>query len=75
MQNFNQSKKVQLHLRPYPALAFSKRLLAASFLMRNIKDGSNTIIVAHAEALLKAIPPEQCTDVKPAEREKKDAPI
>jgi len=36
---------------------------------------SNTITVAHAEALLKATPPEQRTDVKPAEREKKTAPI
>ncbi len=36
---------------------------------------SNTITVAHAEALLKASLPEQRTDVKPAEREKKTAPI
>ena len=36
---------------------------------------SNSIIVAHAEALLKATPPEQRTDVTPAEREKKSAPI
>ncbi len=36
---------------------------------------SNTITVAHAEALLKATPPEQRTDVKPAEREKKTALI
>jgi ParB-like chromosome segregation protein Spo0J len=36
---------------------------------------SNTITVAHAEALLKATPPEQRTDVKPTEREKKAAPI
>lgn len=36
---------------------------------------SNTITVAHAEALLKATPPEQRTDVKPVEREKKTAPI
>jgi hypothetical protein len=36
---------------------------------------SNTITVAHAEALLKATPPEQRTDLKPAEREKKTAPI
>jgi ParB-like chromosome segregation protein Spo0J len=36
---------------------------------------SNTITMAHAEALLKATPPEQRTDVKPAEREKKAAPI
>ncbi len=36
---------------------------------------SNTITVAHAEALLKATPPEQRTDVKPAEREKKTGPI
>ena len=36
---------------------------------------SNTITVAHVEALLKATPPEQRTDVKPAEREKKTAPI
>ena len=35
---------------------------------------SNTITVAHAEALLKAMPPEQRTDVKRAEREKKTAP-
>ncbi len=33
---------------------------------------SNTITVAHAEALLKATLPEQRTDVKPAEREKKE---
>ena len=36
---------------------------------------SNTITVAHAEALLKATLPEQRTEVKPAEREKKTAPI
>ena len=36
---------------------------------------SNTITVAHAEALLKATPPEQRADVKPTEREKKTAPI
>ena len=36
---------------------------------------STTITVAHAEALLKATLPEQRTDVKPAEREKKTAPI
>jgi ParB-like chromosome segregation protein Spo0J len=36
---------------------------------------SNTITVAHAEALLKATPREQRTDVEPAEREKKTAPI
>lgn len=36
---------------------------------------SNTITVAHAEALLKATPLEQRTDVKPAEWEKKTAPI
>ncbi len=34
-----------------------------------------TITVAHAEALLKATPLEQRTDMKPAEREKKTAPI
>jgi ParB-like chromosome segregation protein Spo0J len=31
---------------------------------------SNTITVAHAEALLKATPPEQRSDLKPAERDK-----
>lgn len=36
---------------------------------------SNTITVAHTEALLKATPPEHCTDVKPAERENKIARI
>ena len=36
---------------------------------------SNTITVAHAEALLKATPQEQRADVKPAERENKIAPI
>jgi hypothetical protein len=36
---------------------------------------SNTITVAHPEALLNATPTEQCTDVRPAEREKKTAPI
>ncbi len=36
---------------------------------------SNTITVAHAEALLKAMPPEQLTDVKRAERERNTAPI
>ncbi len=36
---------------------------------------SNTITVAHAEALLKATPPEQRTEERPAEREKKTAPI
>ncbi len=35
----------------------------------------NTITVAHAEALLKTTPSEQRTHVKPAEREKKTAPI
>ncbi len=35
----------------------------------------NTITVVHAEALLKATPPEQRTEVKPAEREKKTAAI
>ena len=33
------------------------------------------ITVAHVEALLKATPPEQRTDVKPTERENKIAPI
>ena len=36
---------------------------------------SNTITVAHADALLKATPPEQRTDFKPAERDKQMAPI
>ena len=36
---------------------------------------SNTITVAHANALLKATPPEQRTDVKPPAKEKKTAPI
>ncbi len=36
---------------------------------------SNTAIVAYAAALLKATLPEQRTDVKPAERGKKTAPI
>ncbi len=36
---------------------------------------SNTITVAHAETLLKATPPEQRIDGKPAERENKTAPI
>ncbi len=36
---------------------------------------NNTTTVVHAEALLKAISPEQCAEVKPAEREKKTAPI
>ena len=36
---------------------------------------SSTITVAHAEALLKATPPEQRTDVKPTEKDKKAAPI
>jgi hypothetical protein len=36
---------------------------------------SNTITVAHAEALLKATPPEQRTDFKPTERDKQLAPI
>lgn len=36
---------------------------------------SNTITVAHAETLLKATPPEQRADVKPAEPENKIAPI
>lgn len=35
----------------------------------------NTITLAHAEALLKATPPEQRTDVPPPEKEKKTAPI
>lgn len=36
---------------------------------------SNTITVAHAEALLRATPLEQRTDTKPGEKEKKTAPI
>jgi hypothetical protein len=36
---------------------------------------SNTITVAHADALLKATPPEQRTDFKPAERDRRLAPI
>jgi hypothetical protein len=36
---------------------------------------SSTITVAHAEALLKATPPEQRTDAKPTEKDKKAAPI
>lgn len=36
---------------------------------------SNTITVAHADALLKATPPEQRADLKPAEREKKTPPL
>ncbi len=36
---------------------------------------SNTITRAHAEALLKATPPEQRTDVKPSEKANKTAPI
>ena len=36
---------------------------------------SNTITVAHADALLKATPPEQRSDVAPPEREKKTPPI
>lgn len=36
---------------------------------------SSTITVAHAEALLKATPPEHRTDMKPAPHEKRVAPI
>lgn len=36
---------------------------------------SNTITVAHADALLKATSPEQRTDFKPTERDKQLAPI
>jgi hypothetical protein len=36
---------------------------------------SNTITVAHVEALLKATPPEQRADVPPPERENKAAPM
>ena len=36
---------------------------------------SNTITVAHVEALLKATPPEQRADVPPPERESKAAPM
>jgi|AntAceMinimDraft_1070359.scaffolds.fasta_scaffold25854_3 ParB-like chromosome segregation protein Spo0J len=36
---------------------------------------SNTITVAHAEALLKATPPEQRTDVLAPDRDKKTSPI
>lgn len=36
---------------------------------------SNTVTVAHADALLKASPPEQRTDQPPPERDKKTAPI
>ncbi len=35
----------------------------------------NTITVAHADALLKATPPEQRTDFKPTERDRQLAPI
>lgn len=36
---------------------------------------SNIITLAHADALLKATPPEQRTDFKPTERDKQLAPI
>jgi len=36
---------------------------------------SNTITVAHVEALLKATPPEQRADVPPSERDNKTAPM
>ncbi len=36
---------------------------------------SSTITVAHAEALLKATPPEQRTDVRPLQAERRAAPI
>lgn len=36
---------------------------------------SSSITVAHAEALLKATPPEQRADLKPEDKEKKTAPI
>lgn len=36
---------------------------------------SNTITVVHAEALLKATPPEQRADVKPTAKDKQAAPI
>lgn len=36
---------------------------------------AGTITVAHAEALLKTMPPEQRSDVKRAEGEKANAPI
>jgi len=36
---------------------------------------ANTIIVAYTEALLKVTLPEQCTDLKPAERDKRTASI
>jgi ParB/RepB/Spo0J family partition protein len=36
---------------------------------------SSTITVAHAEALLKATPPEQRTDVRPLQAERRSAPI
>ncbi len=36
---------------------------------------SNTITVAHADSLLKAMPPEQGTDFKPADRDWQLAPI
>jgi hypothetical protein len=48
----------------------SERAVSIELMIAN-----NTITVAHAEALLKATPPEQRADVKPAEREKKTAPI
>ncbi len=35
---------------------------------------SDTITVAHADALLKAAQPEQCTDVKTTTEGKKDRP-
>ena len=47
----------------------SRRLEAVELMMT-----SNTITVAHAEALLKATPPEQRTDVKSADKEK-SAPL
>jgi len=36
---------------------------------------SSSITVAHAEALLKATPPEQRADLKPEDKDKKTAPI
>ncbi len=46
-----------------------------SRVLRNMKAVSNTITVARADALLKAMPAEQRTDFKPAERDWQLAPI
>ena len=55
------------HPRRWPEHSHIRRNLDSELMV-----SSNTITVAHAEALLKATPPEQRTDVKLIEHDKKN---